>query len=83
VQKTDAYMITVIKEPVKETTIADVIIGSLGITGILVAVSLLLGLLVAALRVGWNRSHPPERGHLPPISPLIPDPNAPRSSRVP
>ena len=76
-------MITVIREPVRETTIADVIVGSLGITGILLAVSLVLGLLVAAVKVGWHRAHPPERGHLPPISPLIADPNGPPSSRVP
>ena len=82
-QKTDAYMVTVIKEPAKETTIADVIIGSFGIAGVLLAASLVLGLLVAAVKLGWNRAHPPEARHLPPVSPFVPDPNAPRSSRVP
>ena len=81
--QTDAFIVTVIKEPVKEMTVADVIVGSLGIAGILVAVSLVLGLLLAAVKVGWNRSHPPERGHLPPVSPLVADPNGPRSSQVP
>jgi len=71
VQKPDAYMVTVIKEPVKQTSLADVIIGSFGITGILFAGSLVLGIIVAIVRVGWNRRHRPEDDRLPPISPLV------------
>jgi len=72
VQKPDAYMVTVIKEPVKQTTLADVIIGSFGITGILFAASLMLGIVVALVRVGWNKRHRPEDNRIPPISPLVP-----------
>ena len=36
----DAFIVTVIKEPAKETTVADVIIGSLGIAGLLVLLAL-------------------------------------------
>jgi hypothetical protein len=71
VQKPDAYMVTVIKEPVKQTSLADIIIGSFGITGILFVASLALGVIVAVVRVGWNRRHRPEDDRLPHISPLV------------
>lgn len=71
-----AILVTVIKEPVPETTIADVIIGSLGLAGLLLLISLALGACVGFVLVRWHRRHPPELGHLPPVSPLIPDPSA-------
>ena len=70
----DAFIVTVIKEPAKETTLADVIIGSLGITGVLVLVALSLGVVVAFVRYQLNRRA--GSGRLPPISPTIPEPPA-------
>ena len=78
-QPPPAFIVTVIKEPARQTTIADVIIGSLGLAGALLLISLLLGAFVGLVLVRWHRRHPPESEHLPPVSPLIPDPGAPPS----
>ena len=48
----DAFIVTVIKEPPKETTLADVIVGSLGITGLLVLLALFLGAIVSVFLDG-------------------------------
>ena len=50
----DAFIVTVIKQPEKGTTLADVIVGSLGITGVLVLASLVLAAIVAFVRVRWS-----------------------------
>ena len=78
----DAFIVTVIKEPEKGTTLADVIIGSLGITGLLVLASLVLAAIVAVVRIRWNRRHPMSYGRLPPVSPTIHDEAAPESSQA-
>ena len=57
--------------PARQTTVADVVVGALGITGVLVIVALVAGALMAVLRVRWNRRHPAEEDHLPPVSPVI------------
>ena len=82
-QPPPAFIVTVIKEPARQTTIADVIIGSLGLAGVLLLISLALGALVGLVLVTWHRRHPSEREHLPPVSPLIPDPGAPPSVPTP
>jgi hypothetical protein len=78
-----AIVVTVIQEPVPQTTVADVIIGSLGLAGLMLLISLVLGTVVGVLLVSWHRRHPPELGHLPPVSPLIPGPGAPPTSPAP
>jgi hypothetical protein len=82
-QPPDAFIVTVIKEPVPQTTVADVIIGSLGLAGVLLLISIALGGFVGMILVRWHRRHPPEGDHLPPVSPLIPDPGAPPSVPAP
>jgi hypothetical protein len=82
-QQPEAFIVTVIKEPARQTTIADVIIGSLGLAGLLLLISLVLGCVVGLVLVRWHRSHPPEQEHLPPVSPLIPDPASPPSAPTP
>ena len=42
----DPIIVRVVEEPVKETTIADVILGSLGLVGVMLLSALLLGLLL-------------------------------------
>jgi hypothetical protein len=82
-QPPPAIVVTVIQEPAPQTTVADVIIGSLGLAGLLLLISLVLGAGVGWLLVRWHRRHPPQLGHLPPVSPLIPDPGAPPSAPAP
>ena len=82
-QAPPAIVVTVIQEPVPQTTIADVIIGSLGLAGVLLLISLVLGAVVGFVLMKWHRRHPPELDHLPPVSPLIPGSGVPPTSPAP
>ena len=76
------FVVKVIRPPeAPETTVGDVIFGALGVTGVLLVIALLLGAVMAGIRVGWHRLRPPADDHLPPVSPLIADPSDPRSSQ--
>jgi hypothetical protein len=78
------FVVTIIpQKPAAETTLSDVLVGSLGLTGALILLALVLGVVVAVLRFGWNRLHPAEDDHLPPVSPLIKRGDDDRSSAVP
>ena len=80
-QEPRPLFVTLITEtPTPQTTVGDVIIGSLGITGVLVAIALVAGVLMAVVRVRWNQRHPVEDDHLPPVSPLVSSGDGPRSS---
>ena len=80
-QEPRPLVVTLIPEtPTPQTTVADVIVGALGITGVLMVIALVAGVLMAVVRVRWNRSHPAEDDHLPPVSPLINSGDGPRSS---
>ena len=76
----DAFIVTVIKEPAKETTLADVIIGSFGVTGLLVLLALGLGVVVAVVRYQLNRRV--GSGRLPPITPTMSEPPDEGSSQA-
>jgi hypothetical protein len=76
----DAFVVTVIKEPAREVTFGDVILSALGVTGVLVILSLVLAGVMAFVLVRWRRRHPPEADHPPSISPLIPEQPPPPSS---
>ena len=81
-QEPRPLIVTLIPEtPTPQTTVADVIVGSLGITGVLVAIALVAGVLMAVVRVRWNQLHPAEDDHLPPVSPLVRSGDGPRSSQ--
>ena len=75
----DAFVVTVIKEPVKEMTVADLIVGSLGIAGSLLVLALILGAAAGGWLVLWNRWRPASRRHLPPVRPNFTDAGLPRS----
>ena len=64
------------------TTVGDLVVGSLGVAGVMLLVSILLGGLVAVLLVRWHRRHPPEERHLPPVTPFAPPSDNVPSSRV-
>lgn len=81
-QKPDALIVTVIREPEPEMTVADVIMGSLGLAGALLLVSLILGAVAGAVLVGWYRLRPRPWRPMPPVSPSVPDPDLPQSSRA-
>lgn len=79
-QNPEPYIVRVVREPVQETTVGDVILGALGLTGVLLLIALVLGAVLAFVLVRWHHRHPPEHDHLPPISPFVPDSSGPPSS---
>lgn len=54
-QPSDPIVVRVIEEPVHETTVADVILGALGLTGVLLTAALLFGFLLGCLMVARRR----------------------------
>ena len=75
-------IVRLVETPTKEITLADVIFGSFGLVGALVLTALVSGGVLSLLFLAWNRRHPPESDHMPPVSPLIADPNVPPSYRA-
>jgi hypothetical protein len=55
IQPADPIVVRVLEEPVPETTVADVILGALGLTGVLLLAALLFGLLLGVLMVARRR----------------------------
>jgi hypothetical protein len=77
----NAFVVTVIKEPVKEMTVADLIVGSLGIAGSLLLLAVVLGAVAGGALVVWNRLFPATRRHLPPVRPSFTDAGLPPTSQ--
>jgi hypothetical protein len=75
-------IVTVLRQPTRQTTLADVVLGSIGMAGTLLLLAVLLGGLLAFVMLEWRRRHPPESDHLPSISPLAIGPDGPPSSPV-
>jgi uncharacterized protein YacL len=51
----EPIMVRVVEQPVHETTIADVIFGSIGLVGVLLLAALVLGLLLGFALIGLKR----------------------------
>jgi hypothetical protein len=51
----DATLVRLIQEPVKETTVLDIVVGALGLTGALVLAALILGALLGGVLIGIKR----------------------------
>ncbi len=51
-QPTDAVIVRVIEEPVKSTTIVDVLLGSMGLVGALLLAALVLGVILGGALIG-------------------------------
>ena len=66
-QPSQPIIVQLVREPAQEITVGDVIVGSLGVTGLLVLLALALGGLLALVLIRWKQRHPPEAGHLPPV----------------
>ena len=78
----DAFIVTIQKTPAQELTVRDVILGSLSTTAVLLLIAFLLGGVLSMLLLAWRRRFPLEQNHLPPVSPLSPDPTARPSSQA-
>jgi hypothetical protein len=55
VQPGEPIVVRVIEEPVKETGVADILVGALGLTGVLLLAALLLGGLLGGILIGIKR----------------------------
>ena len=75
-------MVTVIRAPEPEMTVADLIIGSLGLAGALLVLSLAFGVVAGAILVVWHRLRPTPWRPMPPVSPSVPGPDSPQSSQA-
>jgi hypothetical protein len=51
----DPVMVRVIQTPAEETSVADVLIGSIGLTGVLVLVAVVLGALLGGALIGIKK----------------------------
>jgi len=54
-QQPPSIIVRVVEEPVHETTISDVIFGSLGLVGVLLVSALILGLVLGAVLITVKR----------------------------
>lgn len=80
-QEAKPFIIEIIRPPAEETTIVDVLVGSLGLAGALAVAALPLGLVAGYLLIRWNARRRPESAHMPHISPsmqLDADPGPPK-----
>jgi hypothetical protein len=51
-QPTDPIIVRVVQEPAKSTTIVDVVVGALGLTGALILAAILLGAVLGGVLIG-------------------------------
>jgi hypothetical protein len=51
-QQADPIIVHVVQQPVKSTTVVDVLLGAIGLTGVLVLAALLLGALLGGALIG-------------------------------
>jgi hypothetical protein len=68
-QQADPIIVHVVQQPVKSTTIADVLLGAIGLTGVLVLAALILGALLGGALIGLKA----RRNRLSPDGPLDSD----------
>jgi len=54
-QSNQPIIVRVVEQPVDETSIADVILGSLGLVGVMLISALLLGLLLGGALIAFKR----------------------------
>lgn len=72
IQEIKPLIVTLQRDPEPSPSIADVIIGSLGVAGVLTVVALIAGAVFGALLVYLRRRRQAEDDHMPSVSPRIP-----------
>lgn len=78
------YVVTVIPDTPAEatqTTVADLLVGSLSLAAVLLAVALVLGIVFGGLRVGYLKVFSRQPDHMPPVSPYEPESTPPAPPR--
>lgn len=77
------YVVTVIPDTpaeAQQTTVSDLLIGSVSMAGLMLGVALVLGLVFGGLRLAFKHHFSSGDDHMPPISPFEPDSTLPPSS---
>jgi uncharacterized Tic20 family protein len=54
-QPSNPIIVRVVEEPARETTVVDVLLGSIGLTGLLLLMAAVAGLALGALLVWWKK----------------------------
>jgi hypothetical protein len=70
-QEAKPFIVEIIRPPTEETTVVDVLVGSLGLAGAFALAAVPLGLIVGVLLIRWNKRRRPESEHMPHISPSM------------
>jgi len=69
-QEPKSFVVTIVPAtPAPERNIGDVILSAFGMVVVLVLVAVVMGVVVAGVRVAWQRLRPPSDDHMPPVSP--------------
>ena len=74
IQQGQPFIVTLVPEPSRTTTIGDVILASLGLAGALALAAAVIGTIFAVGLILWRRRHPPEVDRLPSVTPVTPLP---------
>jgi hypothetical protein len=79
-QNPQPLIVTLHRDPAESTSLGDVVLGALGVTGVMAVGALVLGVVVGFGLVLWRRKHAAEPDHMPPVSPQTPvSPSRPSS----
>ena len=65
------YVVTVIPETPREATpvtVSDLLLGSVGMAGVMLSVALVLGLVLAGVRIAIRRAFPQVADHMPSVN---------------
>ena len=65
IQSAQPIVVRVVEPPVETTTVADILVGALGLTGVLLLAALVLGGILGAILIGVKRFR--ERYNLEPV----------------
>lgn len=84
-QPSNSYLVTIVPATPTEATgmtVTDLFLGSFGMAGLMVLLALVLGVVLAGVRVVLRRFVPPTTDHMPRLSAMEPDsPVLPPSSQ--
>jgi hypothetical protein len=64
-QASGPMVVKIIEEPARETTVVDVLLGAIGLTGVLILIALLLGLILGGLFILYRKVQARRRPYRP------------------
>jgi ABC-type phosphate transport system permease subunit len=70
-QDVQPFIVEIIRPPTEEMTVADVLIGALGLAGAIALAAVPLGVLMGFLLIRWNKRRRPESDRMPHVSPSL------------